>query len=109
MSKKEILEKYRKLKGTKPGSGHKIIATALHQALLSSPEIISDIIFDRNVDQETKDDILFTWSKDHTGSCSVADNPRWSDMVRAYIIPKIDILPESLRHTIKWYQQIHGL
>lgn len=109
MNKTEVLERYNTLMETGPGMKHYRMSKNFQRDLYKNPQVVSSIAFDDTIDAETKMDILFVWSKDHTGSCWIKDNPRWADMMRNHIIPGVDALPEEFRYLIKWYQEVHGL
>lgn len=81
----------------------------LNALCLTNSDIVVSLVFGSKLDKDVRGRLLFLYSKDHTGSCGLSDNPRWVIMMRELIIPRMTELPDDFRCLIRWYQNVHGL
>jgi len=107
--KEKILAVMKQLNYTSSGTKHYRLSKKLTNLCLSNPQTIEEITFDETIEVENRRYILFLYSKDRRGSCLISDNPSWARMMREFVIPKVEKLPEEFQAHIYWYQKIHGL
>lgn len=84
------------------------IPRRLNVLCLDNPNIVASLVFGDKLDESIKERLLFQYSRDHTGSCRLSDNPQWAEMMRGLIVPRTTQLPSDFQMLIKWYQG-HGL
>lgn len=106
----QIVKMMTKLESIPSGSEHHRASKALQRFCLNNPEAVVEIAFDNSIDTSIQEKIVLLWSRDHSGSCDLNDNPVWTKMMREFIIPRLNDLPsEFIRGEIAWYEQVHGL
>ncbi len=98
----EIIALILKLENTPGGFRRKKVAVQLNLICLRNPQTVASLIFnDASILNEIcKGRLLFQYSTDHWGSVRISDNPRWADMMRSFVIPLMDTLPEEFQRSI---------
>lgn len=107
--KEEILKTLKSLTNTPSGFPHARVARKLNRLCLDNPQVVASIAFDSSISEEKRTVILFTWSKDHNGSCAEEVNRRWYKMMRTLIVPDMNRLTHLARSSVVWYRRRHGL
>jgi hypothetical protein len=107
----EIIALILELENTHGGFRRYKVAVKLNRICLRNPQTVASLIFDDAsiLNEIRKERLLFQYSTDHWGSLRIRDNPRWADMMRSFVIPLMDTLPEEFQRQIKWHQETHGL
>ncbi len=106
----QIVKMMTKLENIPSGDRYYRASKALQLFCLNNPEAVAKIAFDNSIDMFIQEKIVLLWSRDYLGSCNLNDNPVWTKMMREFIIPHLNKLPnESLRRHIAWYERVHGL
>jgi hypothetical protein len=103
---KKLIEK---LEGTPSGFARRAVSIELQRICLKNPENVASLVFGTTLSIEQRSSLLFQYSRDDWGSTATRHNPKWVDMMRRYVIPKMELLPESDRRYIRWYQEVHEL
>ncbi len=83
--------------------GHRHQNKELKNLCLANPQIIAEMIFSDNTDEQIKSDLLFSYSKDHGGGVPLKTLPMWVDMMEMFILPRFDELSYSMAVHTKWY------
>ena len=110
--KTQILQAIETYNGLPPGVNRGRAYNQLRQLCLNNPAVVADLVIDEDlVCYEDRISLLVEWSQDYDlgNSCAPSDNPRWAKMMRTYILPKVDNLPDDFKLLVKWYQTTHGL
>ena len=103
--KTKILKSYKSFKKASSGFASHKISKSLRRLCLMNPQSVAQIAFDQSIDKIIRMDILMNISSDHWGSARLRDNSRWVDMMRKYILPRLNELPVEIQRSINWYQE----
>lgn len=80
----------------------------LNSMCLEYPLVVILLVFDEELNEDLRDHLLFRYSKDHGGSCTLSDNPRWSRMIKL-MVPNMAMLPNKFQIILHWYQETHNI
>jgi hypothetical protein len=81
----------------------------VNQLCLANIPLAINLIFDETIDERIRDYIMDTGMKEESWTCDISINQEWVLLMRKFVIPRLNELPNQMRGTIEWYQRTHGL
>ena len=82
----QIVDLTRKVERTRGRLFRKRIHIQLHALCLENPSEAAGLAFGDTLNEKFKTKVIFSYSMDHGGSCSIKDNLGWSRMMNKFII-----------------------